>query len=496
MGFVRCMLSAAALLLTADLHARTAADTPTEPASVQARIARVEQGLSTRVVIQGAPPQHMRLTERMAFHRVPAVSIALINNGRIEWARAYGVLDAGGQRPASPTTLFQAASVSKPVTAMAALHLVEQHALSLDDDANPQLHAWKIPVNPFTQASPVTLRRLLNHSAGTTVHGYYGYAQGQPIPSLLQVLDGVPPSNSDPVRVDVSPGTLWRYSGGGYSVVQLMMTEATSQPFAELMQRVVLGPLGMRDSTFAQVLPPAWQARAASGHRDDGNAVPGQWHIYPESAAAGLWTTPSDLARLVVEIEQAQPGRNGKVVSGAMTATMLTRGLGEYGLGMFVEPLGQGTSFGHSGGTDGFRARLQGYTHTGQGVVVMTNSDNGAALMDEILTSIAAEYHWPEFGIIEKAAIAADARINAALAGDYMLLDKPAHIVAEGEQLYFQSELFGSRRMPLFAESDARFFTTAEEMTLAFSRSDDGTPTGFTLIRGANSYPGVRVGVH
>ncbi len=458
-------------------------------AEIQSRISRVEQGLSTRVVVKGGPDQKMSLATRMAFHDVPAVSIALINDGRIEWARAYGMLDTASQRPATPASLFQAGSVSKSISALGALHLVEQGRLSLDVPANGQLSSWKIPDNRFTRQSPVTLRGLLNHSAGMNVHGFHGYARGEPVPSLLQVLDGMAPADSEPVRVEATPGTEWRYSGGGYSVVQLMMTEAAGKPFPESMQALVLGPLDMKDSTFDLTLPPAWEARAAIAHRSDGRPVAGGWHVYPESAAAALWTTPTDLARVVVDIQQMQSGKPGKVLSSAMAAMMLSRGLGEYGLGWYVEEMGGGTSFAHSGGTEGFRSQLYGYTHTGQGVVVMTNSDSGAALIDEILVSVAAEYGWPEFQTTEKVALESDPTANAMLAGHYILAGKPAQVIAEGDRLYLQSDLFGNRPMQLFAESKTRFFLTARDMTVEFQQAGGEKASGFSLKRGNNAYP-------
>jgi len=455
---------------------------------IQSRVARVEQGLSSRVVVKDAPGQRMSLAARMAFHDVPAVSIALINNGRIEWTRAYGVLDAASQRPATTASLFQAGSISKSISALGALHLVGQGKLSLDDPANEQLSSWKIPDNRFTQQAPVTLRGMLNHSAGINIHGFYGYAQGQALPSLLQVLDGVAPANSEPVRVEAIPGSEWRYSGGGYTVVQLMMAEACGKPFPELMQELVLGPLEMKDSTFATTLAPALQARAGIGHHTNGEPVSGGWHVYPEAAAAALWSTPTDLAKVVVDIQQVQSGKVGKVLSGAMTATMLTRGLGEYGLGLYVEKMGDGISFAHSGGTDGFRSQLYGYTHTGQGVVVMANSDNGAALIDEILVSVAAEYGWPEFQITEKVALPSDPVANAKLVGNYILLEKPAQVIAEGDRLYLRSVLFGERPMQLFAQSSTRFFMTAQDMTVEFQQVGDDKAKGFSLKRGNNTY--------
>lgn len=467
---------------------------PVQEASsaVEARIARVERGLSAPVVVKGAPSQKMTLVERMEVHQVPAVGIAVIDKGRIEWARAYGVLDKTGNKPATTKTLFQAASVSKAISAIGALHLVEQGRLSLDGSANGQLAAWKIPDNALTKDHEITLRMLLNHSAGVTVHGYDGYPAGRKIPTLLQVLDGKPPANAEAVRVDIVPGTTWRYSGGGYSVVQLMMTEASQQPFAQYMQTTVLDPLGMTDSTFAQTLPPQWRDRAATAHDGNGKAIDGRWHVYPESAAAGLWTTPTDLARVIVEVQQAQAGRSEKVLSRATTSTMLTRGLGEYGLGFFVEKLKDTTSFSHSGGNAGFRAQIYGYTTTGQGAVVLTNGDNGTALIDEILRSVAAEYGWPEFAVIEKTAMAADAAANRRVAGDYRLVNKPAHVVAEGERLYFQSDLFGPKRLELFAESKNAFFMTAQDMTIRFEQNDSGDVVGFSLIRGSNTYPATK----
>lgn len=463
-----------------------------EAPATQARIARVEQGLSTRVVVKDSPNRRMPLAERMAFHQVPAVSIAVIDGGRIEWARAYGVLDVASGRPATATTMFQAASVSKAVSAIGALRLVDQGKLSLDKPANEQLTSWQIPDNALTAGHPVTLRMLLNHGAGLNVHGFDGYAAGQKLPTLLQVLDGAAPANSAPIRVEAVPGTAWRYSGGGYSVIQLMVAEASQQPFEAYMQKAVLDPLGMGQSSFAPTLPAAWLDAAATAYRGDGSAVPGRWHVYPESAAAGLWTTPTDLARLVIAVQQSEAGRSDKLLSRATAAAMLTRGLGEYGLGFFVEKLGAVTSFGHSGGTDGFRSQIYGYTGSGKGAVIMTNSVNGAALIDEILSSIAAEYGWPEFEVIEKTAVAADAAANAKVAGDYRLLDQPARVIAEGRRLYFQSDLFGAKRMELFPESATRYFMTAQDMSIRFELADSGAVSGFSLIRGGNTYPGTR----
>jgi CubicO group peptidase (beta-lactamase class C family) len=445
------------------------------------------------VVVKGAPDQKMALTERMAFYQVPAVSIALINNGKVEWARAYGVADAASKHPATVQTVFQAGSIGKAVSAIGTLRLVEKGKLSLDEDANRELVSWKIPQNEFTKDKAVTLRMLLNHSAGTAVHGFDGYAQGQKLPTLLQVLDGAAPANSQPVRVDRVPGTAWSYSGGGYSIVQLMVSEASGQTFDQYMKTAVLDPLGMAQSTFVAPLPSNMRNFAATAYDGSGKAVEGQWHNYPESAAAGLWSTPSDLARIVLAVQQAEAGESNKILSRQTASLMLTRGLGEYGLGFFVENLGNCTSFSHEGGTDGFRSQLYGYTRSGQGIVVMTNSNNGGSLISEILASVAAEYGWPEFKVIQKTAIEVDTVVNNHAQGDYQLVNKPAHIIAEGGRLFFQSDLFGSQPLELFREAKATFFMTEQDMTVIFDQNADGAIIGFNLLRGTNTYPAKRI---
>ncbi|HYQ21904.1 serine hydrolase domain-containing protein [Stenotrophomonas sp.] len=477
-------------LITLLLAPGALAQTP--PADLQARIDRVEHGLSSRIVVKDRPDQKMTLAERMAFHDVPAVSIALINSQRIEWARAYGVLEPGSTHAATPDSLFQAGSVSKTVAALGALRLVEQGHLSLDTPANAQLQHWKIPDNTLTTQHPVTLRALLNHSAGINVHGFFGHAQGERLPTLLQILDGTAPANSDPIRVEAVPGSAWTYSGGGYTIIQQMMADAGAQPYPQLMQHLVLGPLQMRDSTYATDLPPALRSRTAHAHPSDGQPVAGGWRVYPEAAAAGLWTTASDLARVVLDIQQSGHGAQGKVLTSAMARQMLTRLKGDYGLGLYVEPIGAGTSFAHTGGTHGYRAQIYGYTHTGQGIVVLTNSDSGAALVDEILVSVAAEYGWPEFQIVEKTALAPDAAVSAEVAGDYVLMDTPARVTREGDRLYFQSDLFGARPMELFRQSGREYFMTAQDMTIAFPPATAGKVAGFALKRGASTYSATR----
>jgi CubicO group peptidase (beta-lactamase class C family) len=241
-------------------------------------------------------------------------------------------LEAGSDKPVNAETLFQAASISKPVAAMAALALVGRGKLALDEDVNRKLVSWKVPENDFTKEEKVTLRRLLSHSAGLTVHGFPGYAADEPVPTLRAVLDGAKPANTKAILPDMTPGSSWRYSGGGYCVVQQLLMDVTGKPFPLLLQEMVLGPLGMNHSSYEQPLPSAKCGLAAVGHTSTGQPIKGKWHIYPEMAAAGLWTTPSDLARFAIELQKCRIGKSKRVLSTRMAQQMLTAQIGDAGL--------------------------------------------------------------------------------------------------------------------------------------------------------------------
>lgn len=368
-----------------------------ESAADLAHIRQIEAALTAPVQIEGRPAPAQTLAELMAAKQVPAVSIAFIDDGKIAWTRSYGMADIAAGRATTPRTLFQAGSISKPVAATAALALVQDGTLSLDAPVNDRLKTWKIPDNDFTRAKPITLRMLLTHTGGLTVHGFAGYEAGKPVPSIVQVLDGAPPANSDPIRVDIAPMTEWRYSGGGYTIAQLLVSEVSGQGFPALLKKRVLDPFGMKDSTYEQPLPAARLAEAAVGYRAKAIPIPGLRNTYPEMAAAGLWTTPSDLARWVIGIQDATAGRATPVLSQATAQAMLTPGMGHWGLGVQMEGEGRDLRFGHGGANEGFRNEMFGFPARRQGVVIMTNSDDGGAVMGPLLHAIAASYGWPGF---------------------------------------------------------------------------------------------------
>jgi CubicO group peptidase (beta-lactamase class C family) len=468
----RALLPVLAIVLVVALSAPSPSEA--QSAGPEARAARVESGLLPLFVIEGRPLPAKTLAERMAALHVPGVGIAVINEGRIEWAKGYGVTEAGTTTPVTPRTLFQAASISKPVAALAALRLVEQGKLVLDEDVNAKLKSWKVPENTFTETEKVTLRRLLSHTAGLTVHGFGGYAAGDPVPTLVQVLDGAKPANSDPVRVDVVPGTMMRYSGGGFTVAQQLMIDVSGRAFPDLMTELVLKPVGMDDSTYEQPLPKSRRGGAASGHTSDGKLLPGRSHTYPEMAAAGLWTTPTDLAKFLLEVRKALDGRS-TVLSQAMAREMTTAVKPGYGLGLSLSGTGAAANYGHGGSNEGFKCQMAAFLDGGRGAVIMTNGDGGGFVAAEILRAIAREYGWPAFKPVEKKVVSVDPESLAALEGRYEL--RPGRFLdvkLDGGKLFV---IDGQDRVELFPESETRFFDTAEGHMLVFVKGPDGRPT-------------------
>lgn len=447
------------------------------PSALEERIRRVVDTMPPAVIVKGEPAATAKLADRMAALHVPGVSIAVIHDGRIEWARGFGVTRSGGP-PVTPDTLFQAASISKPVAAMAVLHLVQAGKLSLDTDVNEYLKSWKVPANSFTERRKVTIRELLTHSAGMTVHGFGGYAGGAPVPTLIEVLNGEKPANSPPIRVDIEPGTLWRYSGGGYVVVQQLLLEVTGEPFPKLMHDTVLAPIGMTRSTYEQPLPQNRMAEAATPYRADGEPVPGGPHVYPEMAPAGLWTTPSDLARYAIEVQKSLAGMSNKVLSVAMVRQMLTPGLNHQGLGPALGGSAEHPYFDHGGANEGYRCNLFAYDR-GDGLVVMTNSDSGGQLAAEIERSVAREYGWPDFQPAERTMAKVDPQTLESYVGAYRSPGDVFLVTKVGEQLFVQRGM--QPKQAAFPEGAREFFLTAVDAQFTFQVDAQGKATGLTL---------------
>jgi CubicO group peptidase (beta-lactamase class C family) len=338
----------------------------------------------------------MTLQQVMERFHVPGVSVAVIRDYQIHWAKAWGLADVESGAPATTETMFQAASISKPVAAMASLRAIQDGKFGLDQDINTILKSWKLPGGEFTKDMPVTPRMLMSHTSGTgDGFGFPGYVPGAPLPTLVQILDGKPPSNVGVVRLERPPLTGYKYSGGAVTIEQLALTEAVGKPFAQIMQEWVLGPIGMTNSSYEQPLPPARQGQAARAHSGSGHPMDAKWHVYPEQAAAGLWTTPTDLAKLAIEVQKTLLGRSNRVLSQKMMEEMVTPvGVGPFAVGFSIEKQGEGWYFSHNGSNWGFRCDLVAHRVKGYGVAIMTNGDNGGAVMQEIRARVARAYNW------------------------------------------------------------------------------------------------------
>ncbi len=361
---------------------------------VQQRIKWIENNLSSPLERKHGAKSHT-IKEELKRYSVPGVSVAVINDGKIDWAKGYGVREAGTREKVTTETLFQAASISKPFSALAALRLVRDGKLALDDEVNDALTEWKIPNSSL---GTVTLRQLLSHRGGLTVHGFPGYKLGEPLPTVVQILNGEFPANSPAVVIAKTPGAQFQYSGGGYTALQLLLTEKTGKPFSNLMRELVLDPLGMKHSAYTQPLPADKQQIAATAHNKD-VPVSGKWHVYPELAAAAMWTTPTDFATAAIALQNVKAGKADVVLDKAGLEAMWTKPAPDSpcGLGFFISGTDGALRFEHGGGNEGFTCFLVAYQNLGLGAAIMTNSSNGPRIYNELLDAIARVYNWPDY---------------------------------------------------------------------------------------------------
>lgn len=333
------------------------------------------------------------LLSRMEALKIPGVSITVFDNGEIIWARGYGFGDKNAASKVDTTTIFQAASISKPLATVAMFALAEKNIINPDEDVNRQLDSWKIPDNEYTIEEKVTPKRIVSHTAGLSIPGFQGYKQNANIPGLLQILDGKPPANSKPVRVINQPGLRENYSGGGFTVLQLLLQEKTGKPFAELMDELVLNALSMNNSSFVLKPSDSMKKSLAKGYLSNGKMVDSGYYIYPEQAAAGLWTTPSDYARFMINLGNSYIYGNGLLLQSTVRM-MFTKVQNGNGLGFGVEGENNSLRFSHTGSNQGYYCHAVSFANFRRGVVVMTNSNNGAQIIKEIVRAIYREYNW------------------------------------------------------------------------------------------------------
>lgn len=408
------------------------------------RIRAFETSLRPAVSVEGKPEERWTLHERMAHWKVPGLSIAVIRNGALAWARGFGVLQTGGDEKVDAQTVFSVGSVSKVGAAAVTLRLVDAGRLDLDRDVNLYLEGWKIPDNPYTVASPVTLREILSHTAGLSVHGFADFQPEEALPSTKEVLQGHPPAKNEPVRVVFSPGARVQYSGGGTMVEQLIVEEATGLDFPAAAQRYVFEPLGMTRSTYLNPLPPS-HGNIAKAHGPDGQprALPRGYESMPETAPSGLWTTPSDYARLIIALIRSYRGEPDAFLSGPIARQMMSEvDPGDFGLGPVMTGQGLERRFSHEGANDSYMALMEGHLATGNGVVIFTNSSNGSPLNAEARRAVALAEGWSD-GLADHVSVPVIALTTAEL-------DERAGVYAVQDSFTVSGARYGSDEEPPF----------------------------------------------
>jgi CubicO group peptidase (beta-lactamase class C family) len=438
----------------------------------------VEQHLGTAVEIAGRPAPERTLAEAMAAMHVPGVSVAVVRNGRIVWSKGYGGVDDDG-RAVGPDTLFQAGSISKPIAALAILKLHADGKVSLDAPVNESLKQWKLPDGAAGRAEDVTLRKLLAHVGGTNVHGFPGYARDAAVPALLQILDGKAPANTAAVRITDPPGKAWKYSGGGYLIAQQLVTDVTGQSFAEWTKAHWLKPAGMTRSGYGT----PDDSDVALGHDAEGRAVPGGYHVYPEAAGAGLWTTPSDVARALIALRRSLHGERRALLPQSVARVV-------------VEPIMPGHTVGFDtggskarwlakgGDTEGYAGYLVFYPERGEGAVVLTNGAQGATLARDVMRAIARAEGWPDFGARVRHAAAIPAALLEALPGTYTYRDTQRFTVSrDRDGLSIASP--GEAPETLHRDESGEFFTLSQDVAFVF----DGTTGAGHIQVGDNAIP-------
>lgn len=453
---------------------------------IKAKINAVENSLAPSIIYGDTVPR-LNIEKRMSETGIKGLSIAVIKNYKIEWAKGYGWANVNEKRKVTTGTRFQAASISKSINSMGILKLFEMRKLDPEADINNYLSSWKFPYDSVSKSKKISVYNLLSHTAGLDIHGFPGYKKKDTLPSLKQILDGKKPANTKTVRSLFEPGKKFKYSGGGTTISQMILTDITKSNYADWMQKNVLQPLGMTNSSYQQ--PPTTTANLATGYYQDGKPVIGNYHIYPEQAAAGLWTTPTDLAKYIIECQLALEGKSKKVLSQAMMKKRMTPYIDSAAaLGVFIENRKGDLWFNHNGGNEAFLCTSYGSMQGGNGVVIMINGEN-FSVINELLNSVAIVYDWKGFyNPTFKKMITFPKDSLQQYIGSYKIMNDTLTISFCGEELCIQQ----NGQPPVGYKiifTDNNSFSIAEVPNAIFSpvRNDAGKITGLQLKQGGGT---------
>jgi len=451
---------------------------------IEAQLQLVENNLAGRVKIDG---KSYNILDRMAHFKVKGLSMAVVQNYKVVWAKGYGWADEKEKRPVTTETLFEPGSISKTLNAVGVLKLVQGARLNLNKDINEYLKSWKFPYDSLSKGKQITLAHLLSHTGGISVHGFPGYDRKSKIPTIPEILDGKEPANTPPVRSLFEPGLQFQYSGGGTTITQLIITDVTQKPYDQFMYDNVLKPMGLLHSFYTQ--PPAKDKlkNVATGYYRDGNEVENKFHIYPEQAAAGLWTTPTDLSKYLIETQLAYLGKSSEVLNQEMTKLHLTPYIdNSSALGTFVQERNGVKYFFHDAANEGFRGMYFGSVEGGNGLVAFVNSDQGDIIL-ELLNSVASVYNWKGF---DKPVSVNTKTITESIAqkypGVYLYEGRIAEVTKKQDGLYFWAD---GQDCKMYFTSDKDFINMEFASEKSFITDDSGNVKGYKRKANGIEYP-------
>jgi len=464
--------------------------------TLESRIEAMETGLRPSVHIVGTEKQRWSIEDRMAHYNVPGMSIVIIKDGKIIFAKGYGVKEAGTTENVDTNTVFSVGSLSKIGTAATTLRLTAAGEIDLNKDVNSYLKRWQVPSNEFTKQHAVTLRGILSHTSGLSLWGFPDFNPGEDLPTVLNTLDATGPARTEAVRAFYVPGSSWRYSGGGTTVQQLLLEDVTGLPFTEATQKYTLVPLGMSRSTYQNPLP-ASHGNIAKAHDRNGNltALPRGWHAFPEMAASGLWSTPSDYAQMVIAFMESYKGAENSFLPQALAEDMMTPvGYGANGLGPQMSGVGINRRFSHGGANQSYRAWMEGHLERGTGMVLFTNGTRGGALNNEVKRAVADAFDWPYYQEVDAPDYVISEKGLKEFSGDYEWASHGPSaaqrvLVSADRDTTFTIKLEGGKllrgRRVLIPVGPSQFICEgcdrSESTSYEFTRDIDGKVVGFTI---------------
>lgn len=453
---------------------------------IEEQIKLVENNLFGRVILNGKAGN---IGERMAYFKVKGLSMAVIQNYKVIWAKGYGWANEKEKRPVTNSTLFKPGSISKSLNAVGVLKLAQNNKLDIYTDINEYLKSWKFPYDSLSKKKDITTANLLSHTAGLSVYGGFpGYDINSKIPTIPQILDGKEPANTPPVRSLFEPGVQFQYSGGGTIISQLIITDLTNQSYEKFMYDSVLKPMGMKNS-FYSAAPPAKDilTKIATGYTIEGDEVKATFHVYPEQAPLGLWTTPTEICNYIIEIQLANSGKSSKVLNRQMASLQLTPYI-DYSatMGAFIGDRNGEKYFFHDAGNEGYRGLYYGSVEGGNGVVIFVNSDEGNIIL-ELLNSVASVYNWKGFDKPKNIhTITVPEKITQKYPGVYLFEGKIAEISKGKDGLVYWAD---NQTCKMYFTSEKDFINIEFQTEKSFITDGLGNVNGYARKLNGNELP-------